>query len=54
MRLKESLMLLARLVTGRYGYASGEENYRPTLVAAPGRGWVARLLMAMALRKRTD
>jgi len=44
-------MLLARLVTGRYGYAAGEEQPRPAAKAS-GPGWFARLLAAIHLRKK--
>jgi len=44
-------MLLARLVTGRYGYAAGEDHSNPALVAPVGRNWLARLT-AIFQRKR--
>lgn len=44
-------MLLARLVTVRHDYDPGEE-YRPATGAAPGRGWLARLVAAISPRKR--
>jgi hypothetical protein len=47
-------MLLARLVTGRYGYAAGEQHPHPATVAAAGQGWFARLLTAIFARKRRD
>jgi hypothetical protein len=46
-------MLLARLVTGRYGSAAGEEHPQPAMVAAAGQGLIARLIAAIFHRKRT-
>ena len=43
-------MLLARLVTGRYGYAASEDHPHPAFVT-PGPNWLARLT-AIFLRKR--
>jgi hypothetical protein len=43
-------MLLARLVTGRYGYLPGDE--RPPMTAAPAnRNWLARLVSAVFPKK---
>ena len=43
-------MLLARLVTGRYGYVPSDE--RNTVAAAPtGRSWLSRLISAVFLKK---
>jgi hypothetical protein len=44
-------MLLARLVTGRYGYAAGEDHPHPASVAPAGRTWLA-WLAAVILRRR--
>jgi hypothetical protein len=44
-------MLLARLVTGRYGYAAGEDHPHPALATAAGPSWLARLA-AIFFRKR--
>jgi hypothetical protein len=44
-------MLLARLVTGRYGHEAVEEQPRPPM-SASGQGWFARLVAAISIRKR--
>jgi hypothetical protein len=45
-------MLLARLVTVRYGNEAGDDYARPAAVAAASKGWLTRLLTAISLRKR--
>ena len=46
-------MLLARLVTGRYGYLPSDE--RPPMVAAPAtRTWLGRLISAVFPKKSTS
>ena len=45
-------MLLARLVTGRYGYEAIEEQPRPA-PAASGQGWISRLVATLLIRKKT-
>jgi hypothetical protein len=44
-------MLLARLVTGRYGYEAVEEQPRPYSVPA-SQGWFSRLIAKLPIRKR--
>ena len=44
-------MLLARLVTGRYGHAAGEDYPHPVLATGSSHGWLARLT-AIFFRKR--
>jgi hypothetical protein len=44
-------MLLARLVTGRYGYETGEEPPRPASVAS-GQGWISRVVAMLLTRKK--
>ncbi len=44
-------MLLARLVTGRYGYL-GEDQPRPSLAPAAEHSWLARLVAAVFPRKK--
>lgn len=46
-------MLLARLVTGRYGYAAGEDRPHPVSSTGSSHGWLARLT-AIFLRKKAD
>ncbi|HXJ00435.1 MAG TPA: hypothetical protein VNH44_04385 [Micropepsaceae bacterium] len=45
-------MLLARLVTGRYGYAEGEEYAHPVVAVASKQGWIAKVLAVFFARKR--
>ena len=46
-------MLLARLVTGRYGYGSSDE--RPQTSAAPAGGtWLTRLFSAVFPKKNAN
>jgi hypothetical protein len=45
-------MLLARLVTGRYGYETAEEQPRPYSAPA-SQGWISRLVAMLSIRKRT-
>ena len=45
-------MLLARLVTGRYGYEAAEEQLRPAS-GTPGQGWFSRLVATILTRKKT-
>jgi hypothetical protein len=45
-------MLLARLVTGRYGLAAGEDYPHPAFTTPASRNWLARVT-AIFLRKRT-
>ena len=45
-------MLLARLVTGRYGFSPNDER-PPTVVTSTGRGWLSRLMSAIFPRKST-
>ena len=45
-------MLLARLVTGRYGHEAAEEQPRPTS-GASGQGWFSRLVATILPRKKT-
>ena len=49
---KERSMLLARLVTGRYGYAEGEEYAHPVVAVASKQGWIAKVLAVFFARKR--
>ena len=44
-------MLLARLVTGRYGYEAGEEQPRPSSVSS-SQGWLSRLVATLSVRKK--
>jgi hypothetical protein len=44
-------MLLARLVTGRYGYETAEEQPRPYSAPA-SQGWISRLVAMIFIRKR--
>ena len=44
-------MLLARLVTGRYGYMAGEDRPQPAANVASSPTWLARLT-AIFSRKR--
>ena len=44
-------MLLARLVTGRYGYMAGEDRPHPVATAASSPHWLTRLT-AIFSRKR--
>ena len=44
-------MLLARLVTGRYGYETAEDQTRPKPLPA-SEGWVSRLVAILLIRKR--
>jgi hypothetical protein len=44
-------MLLARLVTGRYGYEAAEENPRPNSLPA-SQGWFSRLVAMMFVRRK--
>jgi hypothetical protein len=44
-------MLLARLVTGRYGQEAAEEQPRLPM-GASAQGWFARLVAAISIRKR--
>ena len=44
-------MLLARLVTGRYGYETAEEQPRPYSAPA-SQGWISRLVSMILVRKR--
>ena len=43
-------MLLARLVTGRYGYLPNNER-PPVATAAETRGWFSRFIAAIFLKK---
>ena len=45
-------MLLARLVTGRYGHEAGEEQPRPTS-GTSSQGWFSRLVATILPRKKT-
>ena len=45
-------MLLARLVTGRYGYEAVEEQPRPAS-GTSGQGWFSRLVATIFSRKKT-
>ena len=45
-------MLLARLVTGRYGYSAGDEYSRSVAASPVSQGWLTRLLAAISVRKR--
>jgi len=47
-------MLLARLVTGRYGYDTGEERPSAGIGSSSRHGWLARLMSAIFPRKRSD
>ena len=44
-------MLLARLVTGRYGYEAVEEQPRPYSAPA-SQGWFSRLVAVLSGRKK--
>ena len=44
-------MLLARLVTGRYGYEAAEEQPRPNSLPA-SQGWISRLVAMLSIRKK--
>ena len=44
-------MLLARLVTGRYGYEAVEEQPRPASVTS-SQGWFSRLVAMLSVRKK--
>jgi hypothetical protein len=44
-------MLLARLVTGRYGHEAGEEPSRPASTAS-GQGWISRVVAMLLSRKK--
>jgi hypothetical protein len=44
-------MLLARLVTGRYGYGTAEEQSRPNSLPA-SQGWFSRLVAMLPVRKK--
>ena len=43
-------MLLARLVAGRYGYETAEDQPRKALPAS--QGWVSRLVAAILIRRK--
>ncbi len=45
-------MLLARLVTGRYGYEAAEEQPR-SASGTSGWGWFSRLVATILTRKKT-
>jgi hypothetical protein len=44
-------MLLARLVTGRYGYEAVEEQPRPASTTS-SQGWFSRLVAMLSVRKK--
>ena len=44
-------MLLARLVSGRYGYEAGEEQPRP-ISTTSGQGWISRVVALLLSRKK--
>ena len=46
-------MLLARLVTGRYGYVQSDERH-PTLAAPATRSWLTRLISAVLPKKGSN